>query len=613
MPQSPFAQSFFGGIVGGLCLPRAAMAVALVAVALVSALIAGKPAIEGYNDFSAMSAELKELAKSEICDVTSLAKSPGAREVWLLTIGRGEVDKKPAILVLGNVEAPHLVGSELAVRVARDLVKRGESDDKAARELFDRVTFYVIPRPNPDGSEAFFTEPRHERAGNARKTDDDRDHSTGEDPPDDLNGDGLITMMRVEDLAGKHRPHPDDPRVMIEAHAKKNERGEFTLYVEGRDDDRDESFNEDGAGGVSFNRNFTFKYPYFKTGAGPNQVSEPETRALAEFAYDHPNIAAVFCFTPEDNLMHPWKSGSDQGRIRTSIQSADADLMNFIAEKYREIHGGKDAPNSPSGQGSASEWAYYHFGRWSLAARGWWIPKVEAEKKSEDDKPADVPKSDATKEGEDSKAAEKKSDDKAKKSDEKAKKSDERSAELVNALRWFEREKIDGFVAWEGIEHPDFEGKKLEIGGFKPFVLLNPPAKELDSLAEKHSRFLVELAGRLPQLKITESKTESLGGGVYRITATVVNTGFLPTMSEMGRISGTPYPLQAELQLPDGVTFIQNTPRREISPLSGSGGKAELLWLVRAGDDKPVTGKIVVYAPAVGRAESAIELRSEKS
>jgi hypothetical protein len=334
---------------------------------------------------------------------------------------------------------------------------------------------------------------------------------------------------------------------------------------------------------------------------------------VAEFAYDHPNIAAVFCFTPEDNLMHLWKSGSDQGRIKTSIQSADADLMNYIAEKYREIHGGKDAPASPAGQGSASEWAYYHYGRWSLAARGWWIPKVEAEKKSEDDKAADGgPKSDAKKEGEDSKAAEKKSDERAKKSDEKAKKSDDRNAELVNALRWFEREKLDGFVPWKAIEHPDFPEKKVEVGGFKPFVLLNPPAKELDSLAEIHSKFLVELAGLLPQLKITEPKTESLGAGVYRITATVVNTGFLPTMSEMGRISGTPYPLQAELQLPNGVTFIQNTPRREIAPLSGGGGKAELVWLVRAGDDKPAAGRIVVHAPAVGRAEAAIELKSEK-
>jgi CO dehydrogenase/acetyl-CoA synthase alpha subunit len=95
-----------------LVLARIAMAPALIAVALVSALIAGKPAIEGYSDFAALTSELNDLAKSENCDVKSLAKSPGDRDVWLVTVGRGEVDKKPAILVLGNVEAPHLLGSE---------------------------------------------------------------------------------------------------------------------------------------------------------------------------------------------------------------------------------------------------------------------------------------------------------------------------------------------------------------------------------------------------------------------------------------------------------------------------------------------------------------------
>ena len=40
--------------------------------------------------------------------------------------------------------------------------------------------------------------PFREPAGNARKTDDDRDFEFGEDPPEDLNGDGWITQMRIE-------------------------------------------------------------------------------------------------------------------------------------------------------------------------------------------------------------------------------------------------------------------------------------------------------------------------------------------------------------------------------------------------------------------------------
>lgn len=566
---------------------------------------AAEPAIDGYSNFAEFSRQVQALAKPEICAVRSLAKSPGGREVWLVTIGAGKPEAKPAILVVGSAEAAHLVGSELAVRIARQLVE-ASSNDKRTRELLERFTFYIIPRPNPDGSEAFFERPSRERAGNARPTDDDRDHKVGEDPADDLNGDGLITMMRVEDPAGKYLPHPDDERVMIEADTKKNERGKYSLYTEGKDDDHDEQFNEDGSGGVSFNRNFTFRYPYFKAGAGPHQVAEPETRAVADFAFDHSNIAAVFCFSPEDNLMHPWKPASEEKRIKMAVLAGDAGYMDPLAEKYRSLHGGKDAPSSPQGEGSFGEWAYFHYGRWSFIARGWWIPRVEQPTAGDDKKPdgdkeqkekANNGKSDDKKNG----AADKKSDDK--------KSAENRRAELVNALRWFEREKIDGFVPWKQIEHPDFPNKKVEVGGVKPFLILNPPAKELDALADKHRQFLIELAGRMPELKLSETKVEPLGSGVYRVACTVINSGYLPTMSEMGKTSGQPYPLQIELDLPDKTVFVQGTPRSSLDRLTGGGGKAEKTWLVRTPDGKPATGKIHVYAPAVGRVSATVELK----
>src|SRR5262249_38224961 len=152
---------------------------------------------------------------------------------------------------------------------------------------------------------------------------------------------------------------------------------------EGKDDDGDGHFNEDPGDGVNFNRNFAFKYPMFEAGAGPYPNSEHESQAIADFAFDHPNIGLVFTFTPEDNLMQPWKPAQgDQGKIKTQLLGADAPYYNFLAEAYQKTHGGKDAPGSPAGAGSFSEWAYYQYGRWSLAARAWWPPKVAAEDES---------------------------------------------------------------------------------------------------------------------------------------------------------------------------------------------------------------------------------------
>ena len=115
---------------------------------------------------------------------------------------------------------------------------------------------------------------------------------------------------------------------------------------------------------------------------GPSAVSEPEHRALADFLFDRTNIAAVFCFSPDDNLFHPWKPDkqAEGARIKTTVLSADAPALEFLAADYKKLHGGKDAPESAEARGSFASWAYFHYGRWSLAARGWWIPQVEPPK-----------------------------------------------------------------------------------------------------------------------------------------------------------------------------------------------------------------------------------------
>jgi hypothetical protein len=373
-------------------------------------------------------------------------------------------------------------------------------------------------------------------------------------------------------------PHPDDPRVMIEADPLKNEHGKYDLYVEGRHDD--EPARPDRGDGVAFNRNFPFHYPYFKAAAGPNAVSEIETRAIADFAFDHHNIATVFCFSPEDNLMHVWKPDDNEGKVKSHIQRSDLLQYEFIAERYRKLLGASDPPPTPAGEGSFSEWAYMQFGRWSFAARGWWIPKVAA--------PAQPMR-------EGGKHEEKKAEE-------------ARGAEQVNALRWFKQEKIDGFVPWTPIKHPDFPGKTVEVGGFKPFLLDNPPAKLLDPLAAKHTDFVLELARLLPRVKIQEAKVEPLGAGIQRITVTVVNSGYLPTSSEIGRITGEIWPMLLVLDAPKGSTYLKGTPQQELGRLR-SGEKSEWSWLIRTPDGTQGKATITVSAPAVGSDTTTVELK----
>src|SRR5690606_31250969 len=154
-----------------------------------------------------------------------------------------------------------------------------------------------------------------------------------------------------------------------------------------------------------------------------------------------------------------------------------------------------------------------------------------------------------------------------------AKPSDEkRGADAINALRWLEKSGIDGFVDWRPIDHPDFPGQKVEIGGFKPYVLLNPPAEQLDSLAEKHLRYLGTVAELMPRLKLLEPRIEAIGRDVFRVTATVFNSGYLPTQAIQGRDSRHVPPVQLAIDLPEGMQLATGTLRTQLRRMTGRGG-----------------------------------------
>ncbi len=565
-------------------------------------------AVEGYANFDTMRIQLEGIARSPLAKLSVLGRTREGREVFLLTIGKGRADDRPGILIIGGVDATQLYGGELAVRVAQQLVDRAAADKETARVL-RRVTFYIIPRASPDASEFFFIPPFEERITNTRPTDDDNDGRVDEDPPSDLNNDGWITTMRVEEPTGRYVEHPDDPRLMVRADPKKAERGRWSLHLEGIDEDGDGQLNEDPLGGVAFDRNFTFNYPYFETGAGPFQVSEPETQAVADFASTRTNIALVLTFSKQDNLFHlPESEPSEkQGKIKTKLLKADAPHLERMARLYRELHAGSNAPKPTEGRGAVSDWAYFHYGRWSLAARAWWIPPEEDTTKAD----SDVSEPTANNAGAEDEAnsARQVTASAAEPSRAATSGRDERSLDEIHALAWFERRGIKGFVPWEPIAHPDFPGRRVEVGGFKPYRRTNPPIDELERLIGKHVDFLQQIADMLPKLRIAEVKPEPLGGNVWRVSVTVVNEGELPTFPQMGEISRQTQPAQVAIDLPAGAALVTSHPRRRLPTLAGQGGHATETWLVRVPPATDGKFKIRVWAPAVGSVEKAFFLR----
>ncbi|HTM98061.1 MAG TPA: M14 family metallopeptidase [Pedobacter sp.] len=495
----------------------------------------------------------------------SLTQTLGGKDILMLTIGSGKTEGKPAIAVVGGVEGKHLLGVEMAIGFAEKLL--AESGTDSIKKLLDKQTYYVFPNMSPDATEQYFAKVRYERSGNENKTDDDRDGKINEDDADDLDGNGKITWMRILNPTGKYKLNTDDPRSLLIADATKGEAGRYILLPEGIDNDKDGDFNEDGDGGVHFNKNSSYNFKAFAPGAGEYAVSEKENRALFDFLYDAFNVYAVVTFGPTNNLSTPvaFNPNGIAKRVITSWYDADVKANALVSDRYNKITKTKDAPKAPGESGDFSQWGYFHYGRLSFSTPGWWVPKVTPDSARKEKKFAN--------------------DD-----------------AVASYLRWAASQGITNtFTPWKAVTHPDFPGETVEVGGLDPFVLINPPYKLVDGIVTKHTDFLVALAGMAPRLDLVNIKSEKVADGLTRVTLTVMNAGDLPTYTKVGDRSYFLKKILVKLNTTANQTVVSGRKTQTIESIQGKEYK-ELTWLIKG------NGKLTIDAGSPTTGSKSIEV-----
>tara|TARA_R110001632_G_scaffold67875_3_gene159442 strand:+ start:144 stop:1769 length:1626 start_codon:yes stop_codon:yes gene_type:complete len=490
-----------------------------------------------YSNYSKLSQRLKSIQSSSsgVAKLEVLTKTIGGHTIWSLTLSKGDAKNKPAIAIVSGVDGKHILGPEMAISIAENIVKNHA-------DILETTTFYIFPNMSPNATENYFSSLKHYGNGNARNTDDDRDGALNEDPFEDLNKDGVITMMRIEDPTGDYIKLKEDDRIVVSADKSKGQLGAYKVLSEGMDNDKDGKFNEDGKGGIQFNKNFSFNYPYFKPGAGEHAVSEKENRALLDFLYKQWNIFAIVTLGPENNLSKPLKFNKvgAKKRVVTSILKNDAKLNKFLSGKYNDITKTKDAPVSTGNGGSFFEWSYFHFGKLALSTPGWWAPKFKGDSIT------------------------------------KAKKN-----KHANFLQWTEKERINNaFVPWTAIDHPDFPNQKVEVGGISPYMMHNPPFKMVEEISRKHTEFIVELTKMQPNVVLQNVTTESVGSGITRVTVDVHNKGLLPTHTQMGEKSRWLRKIKIAVTLNKNQEIISGKKIALVNSIDGD-SSVKFTWLIK--------------------------------
>jgi hypothetical protein len=397
----------------------------------------------GYLTPAEIKTEAEKIANAnkDLAKLHTLGKSPGGGDILLLELGK-KASEAPAIMVVANMEGNYPIAGEAALELSRLLV----GDWKA--EL-DSRRWYIMPLANPDGYANFFSTPLDNSYVNDRPVNKDNDDATDEDGPDDLNGDGYITMMRQAHPEGKWIKIENHTVLMKKAESEKGEEGEYRLFSEGVDNDGDGEINEDGPGGANPGNNFPHDFQHHTKTDGLWAASEPETRAVLEFAFAHPEIAMLTTFGQANTLkdvpeatkksaaiqdsykLPEWMSKQmgvdpekkftmeellEMGRAFTGYQDLTEEMVlqflgvgaavnpdkkdlpywNEISERYNDFikEAGLDAERlKPKGfpSGSLEEWGYFQYGVATFAMDFWTLPEPKKEEKEEKEEGALTP------------------------------------------------------------------------------------------------------------------------------------------------------------------------------------------------------------------------------
>src|SRR5215831_16598427 len=190
-----------------------------------------------YLDHARLTAQLQAWSESfpSLCRLTSIAKTPEGRDLWLATIGPDPERVRPAVWVGGNIHAAELAGSSVALAIAEAALQLHLDPERfdlptPIVERLREVVFFVVPRITPDGAECVL---RVGRSVRSVPRDPRVERGQPRWIPGDIDGDGQARAMRVRDPGGEFVEAREFPGLLVERTLE--DPGPFyKLYPEGR-------------------------------------------------------------------------------------------------------------------------------------------------------------------------------------------------------------------------------------------------------------------------------------------------------------------------------------------------------------------------------------------
>ena len=482
----------------------------------------------------------------EYVELEEIGKSLEGREMWVVTItdkAVGKPEDKPAMLVSACIHAGEITGTQVSLYLM-DYILEHAKNDPYIKRILEKRTLYVLPRTNPDGAEKFITT-EFESWGNLRPFLLDPEVQGLERM--DVDGNGLLLLMRKKDKNGEWKISKYDDRLMIPRKAYEYDGEFYSIYPEGMlvgdQVDPDDFKVLPRKFQLNMNRNYPdgWNIQTSVLEGGEYPLSEPETDAVAHFIMAHKNIGTLNdLHTNAGVLIRPYSYQDD-----TNIPNLDMEIYKQFGEMGKaetgyDLVGVYEAfatPNAPARRGCLDDWTYENYGILSLTTELWDLSAKAGIGKEEGNYYPDQYKTEE---------------------------------EELTMLKWNDAHlKGKNFIRWKAFEHPQLG--EVEIGGWNwKYTAKNPPIPYLEEECEKVSRMLIKQINFLPELELKKTKVEKLSEDVYKIEVVLENAGFMSTyLMEKALQNHVAKEVALELALNDDISLINGRALQEIGHLEG--------------------------------------------
>lgn len=501
-----------------------------------------KPILNHFYNYEEICAYIHAAQKAhpDLMQLQSLAKTDGGHDIWGITLCKGgNPQENPAFYVQGGIHAQEGMGITCCLNFLWTMLEHNA-------DLLEKVTVYILPCVNPDGSDMCV------RTGlQMRSKLEPAPGRPNAVVPQDLDGDGKILYMRWEDPDGYYVQLPECGDLMV--HRRAGDKGPFySIMAEGVVENYDGGKLQNGYRDLDFNRQYGAGWRNNpNSGDFPGNHIEPST--IMRFLSTHPNIftvmdvhcgtrALIYCVSDNQEDARFFRNMADLGSAITGIEPVPGNIY------------GKRSGATPSNTpGTNRDYCNDALG----------IPTMTVELGN----------------GYNSLGM---------------------SAKEIFDADLYERELMSKIVAmhaakgrtvaapWKKVSHPQLG--EVEVGGrdYHNAYFMDPD--DMLDLLPKVADFFVKVIQMVPILNFTNVTCEAMGGDIYRIRAGIINESTLNTRILYGATGYHATRDQIQFKVEGAKEILSSAgadPIKSLDPLETTSAE----WFVRANAGDVITVK----------------------